>query len=237
MRCERVLGAVGEFLGDFVVILRPVRFGPFTLDTDTRQLFRDPDHRPVHLSPKVYELLWVLVAHRPKALAKRDLHDRLWPSTFVSDATLASLIAELRHALDDRGREARYIRTVHGFGYAFAATAREIREPVVPVINQHWILWDGQEVALNEGVHVIGRDADVGIRLASPKVSRHHAQIVIAGDTATLEDLASKNGTHVRGKVITTRTPLVDGDQIRIGVFELTFRTTAGSGSTETASP
>ena len=38
MRCERVLGAVGEFLGDFLVILRPVRFGPFTLDTDTRQL-------------------------------------------------------------------------------------------------------------------------------------------------------------------------------------------------------
>jgi DNA-binding winged helix-turn-helix (wHTH) protein len=229
------LGTVGGFLGDFVVTLRPVRFGPFTLDTDTRQLFRDPDHRTVHLSPKVYELLCVLVAHRPKVLAKTDLHERLWPSTFVSDATLASLVAELREALEDRSREARYIRTVHGFGYAFAATAHEARARAADAMPRHWIMWNGHEQPLNEGTHLIGRDADVGIRLASPTVSRRHARIVVAGDTATLEDLSSKNGTQVGGTAITAATPLADGDQIRIGAFTLTFRITAGDGSTATA--
>ena len=58
-----------------------------------------------------------------------------------------------------------------------------------------------------------------GEDLRSPTVSRHHARIVIAGEIATLE-----------------RSPiqLADGDQIRIGAFELTFRTLAAPGSTET---
>ena len=51
---------------------------------------------------------------------------------------------------------------------------------------------------------------------------------------ATLEDLGSKNGTYLRGQVVTSPTPLADGDQIRIGAFELTFRTLAAPGSTET---
>ena len=95
------------------------------LDGDTRRLLRGPAQEPVHLSPKAYELLWVLVEMRPRAIAKSELHEKLWPSTFVSEATLASLVAELREALGERGRDARFIRTVHGFGYAFSADAHE----------------------------------------------------------------------------------------------------------------
>ena len=84
------------------------------------------------------------------------------------------------------------------------------------------------------GEHVIGRDADVTISLKSPTVSRHHAKIVIAGEVATLEDLGSKNGTHLRGVAVSTPTQLADGDQLRIGAFELTFRTIGSKGSTET---
>jgi len=211
---------------------RQVSFGPFTLDAETRQLLRDPGRGPVHLSPKAYDLLWVLVESRPKAIAKSDLHERLWPSTFVSEATLASLIAELREALGERGREARFIRTVHGFGYAFSGMTRETREPIVPV-PAHWIICNGREQALGDGDHVIGRDAGVAIPLTSPTVSRHHAKIVIAGDVAILEDLGSKNGTHVRGEAITSPVRLADGDQIRIGRFQLTFRMAGGPTQTE----
>jgi DNA-binding winged helix-turn-helix (wHTH) protein len=223
-------------LGDFLAMLRQVSFGPFTLDPETRQLLRDPERGPVHLSPKAYDLLCVLVESRPKALAKADLHERLWPSTFVSEATLASLIAELRDALGERGREARFIRTVHGFGYAFSGTAREARERTVAP-PAHWIICNGREKALGEGDHVIGRDADVAIPLTSPTVSRHHAKIVIAGEVAILEDLGSKNGTHVRGEAVTSPLLLADGDQIRIGRFQLTFRTAGSGGPTETEQP
>jgi DNA-binding winged helix-turn-helix (wHTH) protein len=214
-------------------MLRQVSFGPFTLDAETRQLLRDPDRTPVHLSPKAYDLLCVLVETRPKAMSKAVLHERLWTSTFVSDATLASLVGELRDALGERGREARFIRTVHGFGYAFSAVTHETRERAIPPIA-HWIVCNGREKALADGEHVIGRDADVAIPLPSPTVSRRHAKIVVAGAIATLEDVGSKNGTYVRGQAVTSSLQLTDGDQIRIGAFQLTFRTLGSDTPTET---
>jgi hypothetical protein len=94
-----VFGANREFLGDFLGTLRSVSFGLFRLDTASRQLLRGPERELVHLSPKAYELLCVLVETRPRALAKSELHNRLWPSTFVSEATLASLVAVILLAI------------------------------------------------------------------------------------------------------------------------------------------
>ena len=212
---------------------RPVSFGPFTLDSERRQLLCGDDLQPRRLSPKAYELLRLLVETRPRAVAKSELHERLWPSTFVSEATLASLVGELREALGERGRDARFIRTVHGFGYAFAAPARE-KADADRALVANWIVCNGREQSLDEGEHVLGRDADVAVPLGSSTVSRHHARIMINGATATLEDLGSKNGTYLRGQAVTSPTPLTDGDRICIGSFELTFRTLKASGSTET---
>jgi DNA-binding winged helix-turn-helix (wHTH) protein len=60
----------------------------------------------------------------------------------VSDATLASVMGELRDALGERGRQARFIRTVHGFGYAFSADARQTRESAITTVA-HWIVCTG----------------------------------------------------------------------------------------------
>ena len=233
VRALGVFGTVGEFSGDFLGPLKRVSFEPFTLEAETRLLLRGPHQQPVHLSPKAYELLCVLVETRPRAIAKSELHERLWPSTFVSEATLASLVAELREALGERGRKARFIRTVHGFGYAFSGLARENGSPD-PGRVANWIIYNGREQSLDEGDHVLGRDADVAVPLSSSTVSRHHARITITGQIAILEDLGSKNGTYLRGQAVTSPTPLVDGDQIRIGALELTFRTLAAPKSTET---
>jgi DNA-binding winged helix-turn-helix (wHTH) protein len=93
---------------------RQLSFGPFTLDADARQLVHGSDRRHVHLSPKAFDLLTLLAEARPRAISKQELRDRLWPSTFVSEATLASVVAEVRDALGERGREGRYVRTVTG---------------------------------------------------------------------------------------------------------------------------
>jgi two-component system OmpR family response regulator len=69
-----------------------VAFGRFVLDRDTREL-RDAG-RTVALSPKAYQLLEVLVTNRPKALAKSDLQEQLWPGTFVVEKNLVNLVAE-----------------------------------------------------------------------------------------------------------------------------------------------
>jgi DNA-binding winged helix-turn-helix (wHTH) protein len=217
---------------------RQLSFGPFTLDADARQLVHGSDRRHVHLSPKAFDLLTLLAEARPRAISKQELRDRLWPSTFVSEATIASVVAELRTALGERGRESRYLRTVHGFGYSFVAIAHEpaAHEPAThePAIARSWIIYDGEEQPLGDGEHVIGREPDVSITLPSPSVSRRHARIVIGADVATIEDLGSKNGTFVRGESITSVIALADGDRIRVGGFELTFRILTSGGSTET---
>src|SRR3954467_6918119 len=88
-----------------------IQFGRFTLDLQTRQLSNAG--RVVHLEPKAFDLLSTLVLERPKAVSKADLQERLWPGTFVSEANLSNLVAEVRAALGDPARTPKFVRTVH----------------------------------------------------------------------------------------------------------------------------
>ncbi|HMC23079.1 MAG TPA: winged helix-turn-helix domain-containing protein [Thermoanaerobaculia bacterium] len=97
-----------------------VHFGNFTLDESQRQLSRSGER--IRLSPKAYEFLSILIQERPQAVSKSVLLKRLWPDTFVTEGNLATIVAELRSALGDDAREPRFIRTLHGFGYSFAAS-------------------------------------------------------------------------------------------------------------------
>jgi DNA-binding winged helix-turn-helix (wHTH) protein len=100
-----------------------VRFGPFSLDGATRQLLRNG--REVSLSPKAFQLLLLLVTNRERAMSKQELHQSLWPSTFVLETNLSSLIAEIRRALDDDAAKPQFVRTMHRFGYRFVGEVDE----------------------------------------------------------------------------------------------------------------
>jgi pSer/pThr/pTyr-binding forkhead associated (FHA) protein len=63
---------------------------------------------------------------------------------------------------------------------------------------------------------LIGRDPAAAIRLHGKGVSRRHARVHHDGDSFVLEDLGSRNGVRVNGKVA-TRHELRVGDQIQIG--------------------
>jgi hypothetical protein len=131
----------------------------------------------------------------------------------VSSASLAQLVTELRRALGDPARSPRYIRTVHGYGYAFCgAIAGE------ETASSAWLVcWKGREVALPPGESFIGRARDVIVRIDSLEVSRHHARLRVSESEATIEDLGSKNGTFVRGRRIDEVTALAEGDEVRVG--------------------
>ena len=210
-----------------------VCFGEYTLDTESRQLLKDGAER--RLSPKGFHLLLLLLESRPRAVSKTELHEQLWPDTFVSDATVTSLVAEVRGALGEKAGRGRFVRTVHRFGYAFMGVATEApAESSREGRARCWIVWEHGQVALREGDHLLGRDDDVVVWLESPTVSRHHARISIVGGEARVQDLGSKNGTYVRGERLTAAAPLADGDEIRLGSVALTFRAPAASASTET---
>lgn len=96
-------------------------FGLFVLDPGTRVLTRAG--QPVPLTAKALDLLLLLHSRRPDAVAKEVIHQTLWPDTFVSDVSVTTLIFELRRALGESARIPRFIRTVHGQGYAFQPDA------------------------------------------------------------------------------------------------------------------
>src|SRR5689334_8797746 len=104
-----------------------VRFGNFVLDGSRRQLLRGD--QPVHLSPKAFEVLSLLVSDRPRAISKGEIHQRIWTTTFVSESTLATLIGEIRTVLGDDVHRPCFVRTSYGFGYAFCGAATDIDRP------------------------------------------------------------------------------------------------------------
>jgi DNA-binding winged helix-turn-helix (wHTH) protein len=209
-------------------------FGEFTLDGRTRRLLRGENE--VHLSPKAFDLLVLLVENQERAMSKAELHEKLWPSTFVLETNLASLVAEIRRALEDSADQPRYIRTMQRFGYWFVGGARNpaAPEPAMKTLTRYWLIWETRQIALSEGENIVGRAPDAGVWIEAPGVSRHHARIVLGESGAVLEDLGSKNGTYVQGHRVTAPRPLADGDQIRLGSVVMTFRIPPPTSSTET---
>jgi DNA-binding winged helix-turn-helix (wHTH) protein len=209
-----------------------LQFGDCEFDPDTREVFRGG--KPIHVSPKAFALLAALIERRPKAISKDELHKHLWPDTFVSDANLPNLVAELRDALGDDAHEPRIIRTVPRFGYAFRA---ETSGEVAPSASAFRLIWGDREIALRRGENVIGRDDGAALWIDDDLVSRRHARIVVDETGAVLEDLGSKNGTRLRGKRIRSPAKLADGDLITIGPASMIFRVLHQTGSTASASP
>jgi DNA-binding winged helix-turn-helix (wHTH) protein len=208
-----------------------LQFGEFILDAGSRQLLQDG--REVRLVPKGFDLLQLLLERRPDAVSKREIRDRLWPDTFVSDSNLTSLVTDLRAALADDAREPRFVRTVFGRGYAFAGAATALGAQTSGPSPRVRLFSEDREFALREGENVIGRDEDTAVRIDSQTASRRHARIVVSGGGATLEDLGSRNGTYLGGERVTRVRPLHDGDEIRIGRVVLTFRVLPRSLTTE----
>jgi DNA-binding winged helix-turn-helix (wHTH) protein len=211
-------------------------FGDFSLDLERRQLLRSGQE--VHVSPKALQLLELLVAERPRALAKAEIRDRPWPRTFVSESSLTGLVTTLRSALRDSARDPRYLRTVHGLGYAFCGVVTDDaprRKSAVRRGLHFRLTWEGGDVSLAEGENVLGRVEEAAAWIESASVSRRHARILISEGQARLEDLGSKNGTFLNGRKITSAATLADADEIRLGLVPTTFRVVGGATSTRTA--
>lgn len=81
----------------------------------------------------------------------------------------------------------------------------------------------GRDIPLAEGENLIGRAAAGAVGIRAAEISRRHARIVVSNGQAILEDLASRNGTYLRGQRIRETMDLDDGDEIRIGNVTMIF--------------
>lgn len=101
--------------------IKPIyEFGHYRLDPAQHLLLGNGE--VVHLSPKAFDLLLVLVEHHGRLLEKEELMKAVWAGTFVEEANLSYNISLIRRALGGDGSEQRLIETVPKRGYRFVGT-------------------------------------------------------------------------------------------------------------------
>jgi DNA-binding winged helix-turn-helix (wHTH) protein len=214
-----------------------LRFDDFSIDTKARQVLRGSVE--VHLSPKAFDLLALLIDRRPDVVEKGELRDKLWPGVHVVEASLSNLVTEIRAAFADPRATAPIIRTAHGIGYAFAAATpqlAEVSQPRTAETAHHWLIWKDRPFPLVAGENVVGRDASCDVWIDAGGVSRKHARVRVAHASnvaAVVEDLESTNGTYVQGRKVTDSVTLTHGDRVRLGDATLVYRSRAEDAATK----
>lgn len=64
---------------------------------------------------------------------------------------------------------------------------------------------------------LIGRNQDCHLRLKSEAISRHHCVVYVRGGKLLVQDLRSRNGTHVNDRLVQGECELGNGDELRLG--------------------
>lgn len=100
-------------------------FAEFRLDEAERRLTRADV--PVALTPKVFDLLVLLVERAGQLVRREELMQRLWPDTVVGEGTIAKHVSILRTVLaGGEDSERVWIQTVHKQGYRFTGDVHEV---------------------------------------------------------------------------------------------------------------
>src|SRR5271166_4164333 len=103
-------------------------FPPFRLDLVNQCLWRHSDgadEQRILLTPKAFAMLRYLVEHAGRPVTQDELLDALWPDTFVQPEVLKSHIRDIRSALEDDPKDARFIETLPRRGYRFIAPVKD----------------------------------------------------------------------------------------------------------------
>ncbi|MBX7220971.1 MAG: winged helix-turn-helix domain-containing protein [Blastocatellia bacterium] len=96
------------------------QFGPIEIETEAFRLLKDGT--PVAVEPKAFFVLLYFVENPGRLITKNELLDAVWKETAVTENALTRIIAQLRKALGDDAKVARYIETVPTQGYRFVAS-------------------------------------------------------------------------------------------------------------------
>jgi len=99
-------------------------FDSFVIDAATRELYSAG--APVHVEPRVLDLILYLIERRDRVVSKDELVSEVWHGRFISDAAISSVVSAARRALADDGQDQRYVRTVRSRGFRFVGPLVEV---------------------------------------------------------------------------------------------------------------
>lgn len=97
--------------------------GLMTLDEDRREV--TVEGRSIVLKPREFDLLALFVRNEGRVFTRDQIIETLWGFDYDGDPRTVDVhVRRLRRALGEGAAQARYLHTVHGVGYKFAAPAR-----------------------------------------------------------------------------------------------------------------
>ncbi|MEQ1821313.1 MAG: FHA domain-containing protein [Fimbriimonadaceae bacterium] len=111
-----------------------------------------------------------------------------------------------------------------------ASPAPIVQSPPTPVVQVSpspvgsgvaLVSLSGQRFELNQGDHLVSRDAGQICLAGESTVSRQHARVTVNGASIMVSDLGSTNGTFVNGARISADTPLNVGDNVQFGAVTM----------------
>ncbi len=108
-------------------------FGGFRLDTRLLELRRDDI--AMHMEPRAFDVLRLLIENRDRVVSKDELLDRVWDGRIVSESTLGSSINAVRRAVGDDGKRQAIIRTLPRRGFRFVQPVVVISEAPSPALE------------------------------------------------------------------------------------------------------
>ena len=155
------------------------RWDDFLLDLDAYRLERGGV--PLPLEPKAFNLLLLIIRRPGHLFTKQEIFDAVWPGTAVTDHALTRVVAQLRRALGDDVREAKYLETVPTRGYRWIRPVDEVPPTPTPLVGRPFLValalilvaatvilgfasWSrpiSSPATVDEGGHAAGRSRDV----------------------------------------------------------------------------
>ena len=103
-----------------------LHFADYTLNTSRSNLTRAGV--PVHIEPKAYELLILLLNSKSEVVSKQDIVDKIWCGRATSDAAISSCVQSVRKSLSATPDVRKKIRSVYGRGFVFDIEAVKLSD-------------------------------------------------------------------------------------------------------------
>jgi len=153
------------------------------------------DGKAVPLTPKVYEVLQLLVQNSGHMLGKDELLKAVWPDSFVEEGNLTRNISTLRAALGENSNDHRYIETIPKRGYRFIAAVRECQDESAELVlaesTRAHIVVEEEGESSQEAIETVHESAiPAGAVTHSPyivsEIKRHKRSAVLAAATLSM---------------------------------------------------
>ena len=214
------------------------QFDDFCVDTARRILLRA--NEPIPLTPRIFDTLVYFVEHHGRVITKEELMKAIWPDAFVEENNLTQSVSTLRRILGERKGENRYVVTVPGHGYRFAAIVkkttsveqglrRETRTiavlPFKPVVEKHRD--EALELGMADALIIRLSSTDIIVRPLTSvrRYGKLDQDAETAGRELGVEAVLDGNIQRAEDRIrVTARlTNISDGTSLWVGTFDERF--------------